>query len=372
MSLSKKYILQFFLIIILFLIFIFLNGTVKIFLSIIMATYTVITIFLIKKTKAISIKNRQVTIVMGCLAVIGLTIYYLLGLNFGFAKSDVKFSTWSIIHFILPISVIIISSELIRYRFAMTETKLSKFLSLIAFVLVDLIVYTRLYDIKFLSDFLAIIGLVGFTSISSNLLYEYISPKFGYWPIIIYRLIMGIYSYIIPIVPNVYMFTRIVLRMLYPFAIYVILEYMFVKKNKELESKNLIINCVFIIIIASVSILLTILISCKFNYGIMVIGSESMTGALNKGDSIVFERYDKQEINEGDIIVFTNDRAQIIHRVVDKTKIGQEFIYYTKGDANANIDTGYVEEKDIKGICKLRIKYMGYLTIWLKNAFDKI
>ena len=56
------------------------------------------------------------------------------------------------------------------------------------------------------------------------MLYSYISPRFGYKPIIAYRLILALYTYILPIIPDVYVYFRTFCRMIYPFIIYVYIE----------------------------------------------------------------------------------------------------------------------------------------------------
>ena len=40
------------------------------------------------------------------------------------------------------------------------------------------------------------------------------------------------------------------------------------------------------------------LISCQFKYRVLVIGSESMTGSINRGDVVFIERYDSQVIKK--------------------------------------------------------------------------
>ena len=122
----RNYILQILLVVILFLTFIFLNESVRIILAIFLTIYAGITCYLIKKNRVLSIRSRQVTLLMIGIAIIGLVIYYLLGLHFGYVNSNVRFSLWSLGNFTLPVSIIIISSEIIRYRFSMQETKLSK------------------------------------------------------------------------------------------------------------------------------------------------------------------------------------------------------------------------------------------------------
>ena len=59
------------------------------------------------------------------------------------------------------------------------------------------------------------------------------------------------------------------------------------------------------------------LISCNFRYGMLVIGSESMTGEINKGDAVVFEAYEKQKIHEGNVIIFEDGDRRVVHLVVD-------------------------------------------------------
>ena len=44
--------------------------------------------------------------------------------------------------------------------------------------------------------------------------------------------------------------------------------------------------------------------------------------------------------------------------------------YYTKGDANPNIDEGYREKLDIVGKVKLRIPHIGQPAIMLNEIFE--
>ena len=44
--------------------------------------------------------------------------------------------------------------------------------------------------------------------------------------------------------------------------------------------------------------------------------------------------------------------------------------YYTKGDANKNIDDGYVTEDKIYALVKLKVKYIGYPTLWVRELFS--
>ena len=112
------------------------------------------------------------------------------------------------------------------------------------------------------------------------------------------------------------------------------------------------------------------LISNRFTYGLLVIATESMTGEINKGDAVVFERYDGQVIEEGQVIVFEQNGAMIVHRVVDIQRVNGENRYFTKGDANESQDAGYIRKSDIRGLADLKIPCVGYPTILLHSLFQ--
>jgi signal peptidase len=111
------------------------------------------------------------------------------------------------------------------------------------------------------------------------------------------------------------------------------------------------------------------LISCQFRYGILVVGSGSMTGSIDMGDAVIYERYDEQIIQEKEVIIFAYNGIQTIHRVTNIKSVNGEVRYYTQGDANPTPDTGYRTDADIFGIVKLRVRYFGYPTLWLRDLF---
>ena len=111
------------------------------------------------------------------------------------------------------------------------------------------------------------------------------------------------------------------------------------------------------------------LISCKFKYGALVIGSGSMTGAIDKGDAILYSRDENVKI--GDIIVFEKENTRVVHRVVDIEKSNGQYKFITKGDANKNEDLGYVTSSQLKGKVIFKIKYIGRPTLWINDVFDR-
>lgn len=61
----------------------------------------------------------------------------------------------------------------------------------------------------------------------------------------------------------------------------------------------------------------------------------------------------------------------VIHRIIDKKSVGKEIRYYTKGDANQQEDKGFRTQKNIVGIVKGKIPYIGKITLLLNDIINK-
>ena len=108
-----------------------------------------------------------------------------------------------------------------------------------------------------------------------------------------------------------------------------------------------------------------------FGYQLYVIATPSMTGELNQGDVALYERLDDRPVEEGEVIVFDKDGTVILHRVEKIETINGITRYYTKGDANEDMDGGYIHRSDIIGHVNFKIPYIGFPTLWVRNLFKK-
>ena len=366
----KFYIAQFILLAILSFALFVSNSVSRIELGIILVLYTIVIKIWIKKRNLTDNNKKQVAILMFVFAFIYLAVFYLMGIYFGYYKSTTLFSLWTIRNYILPISIIIITSEIIRSILLARETKISNIITFILMVLIDVIIYRDIYDINSLEGILVLVGFIIFASISCNLLYNYISKRYGFMPIIVYRLITVLYVYMIPFIPDIYIFFRSVLRMLYPYLIYKILEYAYSKEEVTVKYTEKRLQIIYESILVVFIIGVVMLVSCKFQYGILVIGSGSMSGTINKGDAIIFEKFDGTQGDIGQVVVFQKDDMKLVHRIVDIKNINGEKRFYTKGDANQKNDDGYITGKQIIGVSKFKILYIGYPSIWIRDMFN--
>lgn len=366
----RLYIIEITLIIFLLLAMIFNKIITRQVISVILLVYMIITVKFIKTDKIQTISSKKLTLLFVAFGAIYVSTLYLLGIFFGFYSSTVKLTLWSIINYIVPYIVIIISSEYIRKTILLKESKVSKILITIALAILDTLLYTNIFSLSTIKDYFTVIVFVIFSSIANNILYNYIIVKHrNVQAIILYRIITTLYMYIIPITPDIHIFFDTVIRLVVPYVIFLVLELAFEKKTiKILSTKQKIVQTIITLILVAIVTIVIMLVSCKFKYGLVVIGSGSMTGTINKGDIIFFEKYNnRDEIKTGEVVIFKSEELQIVHRVIDQRVLGEETRYYTKGDANLQEDDGYREKKDIIGLVKGKIPFIGYLTLWIND-----
>ncbi len=351
-----------------------LNITSKLFILAGLVIIGLVTLMIFKYRQGYYLEQRGVKFVFIIIGILQVVFYYLMGLFDGFSKNIVELNWSNFINILLPFAISICISELIRYTMLREnkDNKLVNYLVVIILILIDVNLYGGFSSNTFrdLSKLLEFCGLTLFPSIASNVVFNKITLNYGYKSIILYRLITIISYYAVPIVPNFNVLIRSVARIVVPILIYFQINYMYDRTSFEEVVKKDFREKSGVAIFFILATLFACLISCQFRYGLIAIGSNSMQKYLTIGDTILFEKYKKQTIDKGDIIIYNRDNRNIIHRVVEINVFNGENVYRTKGDNNDTIDKGYVYRKDIVGIVITRIKYIGYPSIWLKKAFQ--
>ena len=375
----KLYLFDVILLVILFVALLVSNNMTQAILAFILFLFALFVKKGFTRPQKASLYAKEIMYLLIGFGIIYVGLFYLLGLLFyAFSKQIVPFGMKSILENIIPITIIIVSSEFIRnimlnqegtIKIGHKKIDIAKFLTFLNMVLIDLIVYRGVYSLGTLNGLLSLIGFIFCASVSCNLFYNYTSKRYGFKGIIAYRLITSLYVYFIPIIPNMYIYFRSFIRMTVPYIMYLVIDYSYVKDKYAVAFKDKRNNIIKIAAILIVTSLVTMLISCQFRYGIIVIGSGSMTGAIDYGDAAVFESYHGQRINIGDVLVFKKDELKIIHRVVEIQKVNGSIRYYTKGDYNDYVDEDYRTSSDLLGVYKFRIRYIGYPTLFVNDLF---
>ena len=304
---------------------------------------------------------------------------YLFGLFIGFNKNVYSSNIILILKNIVPIIILIPLSELLRYiiNSKIKDNYILLGLSIFVFTLIDTTITIQASSFKNFYDTLKVIGLFILPSLSKNYLLTYLTIKISYKPNLVYRYLMELPRYILPIVTSFGVYIESVIYISFPIIVFIIIYNDFKKREK----KNIILsskfkkNTKFIYYIVTI-ILITIvsLTSGYFKYQAIVIATGSMTPNINKGDMVVIEKVapkDAKKLKEGEVLAFKREDKIVVHRIYKIYTSGDEIFFKTKGDHN-NAPDGYLTEaKEILGTVKFNIRYIGYPTVALYEKINR-
>lgn len=347
-------------------------GSSKIVAACLLLPLTTIIFFLIRKRRSMSINKREALLVVTVVSVIYVVLLQISGVFFGFYKNPYFVNTDLMIQFLLPCVVIIVGTEIIRYVLLSQQNKFVDVLVFLSCIIAEVLMVSNLVGISSVNKFMDVVGMTLFPAISANVYYHHMSKNYGALPNIIFRIVVTQYIYFIPTVSAISDALSALVKIIFPLIMLAFISALFAKKKKNVrrggEKLSMAAMLVSIAFIASVAML----VSCQFRFGALVIATDSMTGEINKGDMIIYEQYDDQNINVGQVVVFMSDNQnRIVHRVIRIEIIDGETRYYTKGDFNEEEDYGYRTDADIVGLTDIKVAYVGYPTLWLREIISK-
>ncbi len=350
-------------------------GSGRMIAAILLLPGAALTWFFVKKREILSIHTKSVIMLIGVIGLLYLMFYYVSALFFGFTRTGYGLKPSILFRLTLPIGGIIVGSELIRHILCVQKDKLAVAAAYLLCLFGDILICENLAGITTFSAFMDVVGLTLFPGIFYNLLYNYLTVRYGFWPNIIYRALTVWVFYLIPYGSAISDGIVALMNMFIPIAVYFFIDSLYEKKKRyalgrnskfiRIASKALTVAAV-VIMIGTV-----MLISNQFYYGALVIATDSMTGELNKGDVAIFESYENQSLKEGQVIVFEQNGSMVVHRIADIKIINEQTRYYTKGDANEDTDTGFRTDSDIVGLVNYKVPAIGYPTLWLRSLFKR-
>lgn len=299
-------------------------------------------------------------------------IYYLSGLIIGFARTDNYYTLNGIKTFIIPIIITIILKEFLRYQVIMKSegNKILMILSCILFIFLDVTnpIFYNGFSSKY--DTFIFFALTLLPAISTNIVCSYLTFKVGYKPNILYLLVMNLYQYLLPLVPNPNEYIASIIRFLLPILLgYKLSGFFNLTADQEID-RNYNKTSAWSLIVPTILVaVLVYFTSGYFHYYAVAIASGSMEKAISKGDIVVIEKIDKQydKLEKGQVIAYTYHGVLVVHRIVNIIEDKGEYYVYTKGDANAKEDNYVVEQDTIMGTVEFVIPYLGLPTVWLNE-----
>ena len=315
-------------------------------------------------------KESITKIVISCLLAFFITIYSL-GIVLGFNKTIFVLNLKFILEVIVLEAVVIVFEELIRYIICRNtqHEKLPIIIYTIILSLLNIIIEINGFNLSDNEMKFIFLSTVIIPVISREMLCSYLTYKVSYVPSIIFKLTIILYEFILPIIPELGNYLYAVLNVGLPYMIYFFTSKSLHYKDKTLEYHKKAMRQIAFTPILALLIIIVILISGLFTHTLIAIGSNSMKPTYFRGDAVIFKKTPPSNISAGQIIAFKKGDRIITHRVVYVEKHDYSYTYKTKGDANNAPDAFKVDQRELLGVVKQRIKYVGYPTLWFNDIY---
>ncbi len=329
-------------------------------------------IFGIEKDKHRYIKDIIINFIIIYLS--SFIVYYIFGIFIGFVRTDNYLNWFGIKTFLLPYTLIIIVREYFRAQ-VLNKTEKSKILTIVTcvvFILMDLSSKLNFNSLNDAYNIFIFLALTVLPIIANNIVCTYIAIKVGYKPNIFWVLIANLYTVFLPFVPNVGMYIESLIEFIFPFGLMYNVYSFFVKRSKDIPvsyvKKRLYIN---IPLIAVFVFVLAYFVSGFFRYYAIAIATGSMKPNINVGDVVIVDQHvDFRKLKVGEVMAYKYENVVIVHRISDIVVIGDDYYFYSKGDANNAVDNYVINPETIIGRADFKIPYIGLPTVWLNQLFE--
>ena len=317
--------------------------------------------------------SKDIMLIIGIVVLLYWLIIYIVGYFSGFLMNSYQRSFFGITKNVLYGFGLIASSEMFRHMFLRRRNDNKKIFVLTILVISMLEIVTKFSANQLDSNvqILKLLFSVVVPIFSKNIFLSFITLKVGCISSILYRSLMELPLYIVPIIPNLgYYIENLVITIL-PLIILLIIYKLYYSDDGKIASSRMYnkINKISNVIYSFIVILLlgvVLLVSGIGRYIVYTIGSASMEDTINVGDVVVIDKKDK-EFKENDIIAFYHNDVILVHRIIKIYKDAYGEYYQTKGDNNETADSWLVKEKDVVGQYRMRFRWIGWPTVKLNE-----
>lgn len=320
-------------------------------------------------------KRKNIRIIVIYEIVLYFFIYFGFGFLFGFNKNIYSMNIVKMLMNVFAPILIIISSELLRNIVIQSnkDKKLVIILITILLALFELVSYVNYYHIETTEGLFKMIACGLLPLIAKHSLLSYLTYHTGLKVSLIYRMVFGIYPYVVPIMPNYGEFITCLIEMIFPFIVFISASNI-ITKNEHVEKEvvvkkfgltDAIVTVVFLVLIS--------LVGGVFNHKLIAVASNSMNPEFCRGDSVLIEKLNEDmKLKNGDVISFDYNGRNTIHRIVSKENKDGKIFYHTKGDNNNAEDNFLVPVDNIYGKVLFKIPYVGYPSILVNEVRSEL
>lgn len=306
------------------------------------------------------------------LFLISFIIYYLFGIIVGFYQNENFLTFYGIKEILLPLVLLIIIKEYLRF-IILTKCEGNNLLYVSTCILFIALDMTNIFNLSNLSNkikFFEFIALYFIPSISNNIVASYIAIKSNYKVNWFWILIMELYIYILPLIPNPGNYIMSIIKTIFPFLVLIKVKKFYDKEKDEYITREYRKKQIIpFIVISLIIIIIVYFTSGIFKHQVIAIASGSMEPYISRGDVVVIEKVpkDSNKLVEGQVIAYKYEGVMVVHRIEKIVETDGIRYYYSKGDANKDIDNYVIYEENIIGVVNIKIPLLGLPTVWLSE-----
>ncbi len=317
--------------------------------------------------------SKDILLIIGIVVLLYWLIIYVVGYFSGFLMNSYQRNFLGITKNLTYGFGLIVSCEMMRHIFLRRRNNNSKLflLSIIVFSLLEMVTKFSSSQLDSNMQILKLLFSVVVPIFSKNIFLSFITNKVGFTSSVLYRSLMELPLYVVPIIPNLGYYIENLIITILPLIILLILYKIYYSDDGKITSSRMYnkINKLSNVIYSFVVILLLgviLLVSGIGRYIVYTIGSASMVPTIDVGDVVVIDKKDKN-FEEDDIIAFYHNDVILVHRIVKVYKDAYGEYYQTKGDNNETPDAWLVKEEDVVGQYRMRFRWIGWPTVKLNE-----
>ena len=311
--------------------------------------------------------------VIGSVLSVWFVVYFLSGLILTYVHNAISSSWIIILTNIVAFGSAAAAIEYVRHGIMLASGRRNVMwfgLIVSAVLAIEQMGLTQLASIHTTGDLIKFAVASAMPAIIASLLLTYLSFTAGLGSQLVYRLGMLAIVIIPPIIPKYDWYLNGVTSILVSIAVYIAVDRMRQDKSDQPSARHRHprrANDVMLVIIMTVLIMF---MTGFFTYRPLAIVSNSMVPVFSRGSEVIAEKIrDPMDVAVGDILQYEALGRTITHRVVgiDTSSDGSgQRIFTTKGDNSPSTDAP-VTTKQVVGIVRAEVPYIGYPSVWLSE-----
>lgn len=327
------------------------------------------------RNKVDIIQSVTIIIIIYCM------IYFSLGLVFGYERSPYLHSFSAIVKNIWSFVVIIGFQEYTRFQMIKLSPKKISYYAIITliFIIVDIDFWSFTSHFTNNVDFFKYASQNLVPLLVSNCLYTYLAITSANVSATLYRGIMVLMVYLLPIYPSLNWLIESMIRIILVIIVALYVNYVDLKAARIITRRQLKKESIFSYIpYVVVLVVVVCFIGGLFKYQPIAVLSNSMLPEFARGDAVIVEKFGKDNVNDlkklkkGNILYFSKNNTLVIHRIVSIKELeNNKFEFTTKGDNNNSKDSWVVTNDEVIGVAKFMMPYIGYPSVLVSEMLRK-